>query len=54
MRHNNVISGYPKSTGIPWVDGLSTGPLGFGASQMSLKQSKFRRKEVVLAFISFN
>ena len=27
MGHNSVESGHPKSTGIPWVDGLSTGPL---------------------------
>ena len=32
MGHNSVVSGYPKSIGIPWVDGLSMGPPGFGAS----------------------
>ena len=26
MGHNSVVSGHPKSTGIPQVDGLSTGP----------------------------
>ena len=26
MGHNNVVSGNPKSIGIPQVDGLSTGP----------------------------
>ena len=26
MGHNHVVSGNPKSTGIPHVDGLSTGP----------------------------
>ena len=30
MGHNSVASGYPKSTGIPLVDGLSTGPPGLG------------------------
>ena len=25
-----MISGYPKSIGIPWVDGLSTGLLNLG------------------------
>ena len=30
MGHNNVVLGYPKSTGIMWVDGLSTGPLDLG------------------------
>ena len=33
MGHNSVVSGYPKSTGIPQVDGLSMGPPGFRASQ---------------------
>ena len=33
MRHNSVVSGYLKSTGIPRVDRLSTGPPSFGASQ---------------------
>ena len=37
MRHNSVVSGYPKSTGIPLVDGLSTGPPSFGVSQLSIK-----------------
>ena len=36
MGHNSVVSGYPKSIGIPWVDRLSTGPSGFGASQGGL------------------
>ena len=39
MGHNSVVSGYSKFIGSPWVDGLSTGPLGFGASQkMKLHQ----------------
>ena len=37
MGHNSVISGYPKSIGIQWVDGLSTGPPGFGASQLGIR-----------------
>ena len=36
MGHNNVVSGYLKSTRISRVDGLSTGPLGFGASQLGI------------------
>ena len=32
MGHNSVVSGHSKSIGIPQVDWLSTGPLGFGAS----------------------
>ena len=30
MRHNHVVSGNLKSTGIPQVDGLSTGPQDLG------------------------
>ena len=30
MGHNSVVSGHPKSTGIPLVDGLSTGPPDLG------------------------
>ena len=30
MGHNSVVSGDPKSTGISWVDGLSTGPPDLG------------------------
>ena len=33
MGHKDLVSGYPKSTGIMRVDRLSTGPLGFGVSQ---------------------
>ena len=32
MEHNSVVSGYPNSIGISWVDVLSTGPSGFGTS----------------------
>ena len=32
MGHNSVVSSHPKSTGIQLVDGLSTGPSGFGVS----------------------
>ena len=30
MGHNNVVSGHPKFTRIPWVDGLSIGPPDLG------------------------
>ena len=33
MGHNDLVSGYPKSTRIMRVDGLSTGPSGFLVSQ---------------------
>ena len=31
MGHNTVVLGYPKSTGIPQVDELSTGPPVLGS-----------------------
>ena len=34
MGHNNVVSGYPKSIGIPCVDGLSTGPPDLGCHSL--------------------
>ena len=30
MRHNNMVSGHPKSIGIPQVDGLLTEPSDLG------------------------
>ena len=30
MGHNSVVSGHPKSTGIPQVDGLSMGTPDLG------------------------
>ena len=37
MGHNSVVSGHPKSTGIPWVDRLSIETSGFGASELGLE-----------------
>ena len=37
MGHNSVVSGHPKSTGIPRVDGLSTGPLDLRVSQLGIR-----------------
>ena len=37
MGHNSVVSGYPKSIGIPLVDWLSMGASGFGASQLGIR-----------------
>ena len=34
-----VVSRYVIPTGIPFVDGLSTGPSGFGVSQIHIKKS---------------
>ena len=41
MGHNSVVLGYPKSTRISLVDGLSTGPPGFGASHGLLDKVVF-------------
>ena len=30
MGHNSVVSGHPKSSRIPWFNGLSTGPPDLG------------------------
>ena len=37
MGHNSVVSGHLKSTRIPRVDGLSTGPPEIGASQLCIR-----------------
>ena len=59
MGHNSVVLGSPKSTGIPRVDGLSTGPPGFRASQYlpnkrldssPMPQDKQQRKKVFLLY----
>ena len=34
MGHNNVVLSHPKFTGIPWVDGLSTGPPDLGRQSL--------------------
>ena len=34
MRHNMMVSSHPKSTRIPRVSGLSTGPPKIGASHI--------------------
>ena len=39
MGHNSVVSGYPKSTGIMRVEGLSMGPPSFRASQTLFKSA---------------
>ena len=31
-----MVSGHPIFIGIPLVDGLSTGPLGFGVSHLGI------------------
>ena len=37
MGYNSVESGHLKSTGIPWVDGLSTGPPDLGHHNLVLE-----------------
>ena len=34
MGHNHVVSGNPKSTGIPQVDGLSMGSSDLGCQRL--------------------
>ena len=34
MGHNSVVSGHPKSTGIPWVDRLSMRPPDLGCHKI--------------------
>ena len=34
MGHNSMVSGHSKSTGIPKVDGLSTGPPDLGSHSL--------------------
>ena len=34
MGHNSVVLGHSKFIGIPWVDGLSTGPPDLGCHKM--------------------
>ena len=34
MGHNSVVSGHPKSIGIPLVDGLSTGSSYLGGHNL--------------------
>ena len=48
MGHNSIISNHPKSTGIPQVDGLSTGPpdLGRHTSVASCRGLQERKRMV--------
>ena len=39
MGHNNMVLGHPKSTGIPWVDVLLTGPPDLGCHTLLVKSS---------------
>ena len=34
MGHNSMVSGHPKSTGIPSIDGLSMGPSDLGRHRL--------------------
>ena len=42
MEHNSVVSGYPKSTGILWVDGLSMGPPDFRGITLKQEEESIR------------
>ena len=48
MGHNSVVSGHPKSTEIPRIEGLSTGPTDLGRHTTSiLKGQKSHNKHVL-------
>ena len=51
MGHNSVVSGHLKSTGIPRVDGLSTGPLDFGRHISTEERNSFRFQEGLSEFL---
>ena len=48
MGHNSVVSGHPKSTGIPRVDGLSTRPPDLGRHK-----EKYPNSPIVFHFFWF-
>ena len=51
MRHNSVVSGHPKSTGIPRVDRLSVGPPEIGVSHSSC--NTLRNKALYINILDF-
>ena len=52
MGHNNVVSGYPKSIRISWVDELSIGPPSFGVSHSRFSNSqKLIGRELKLVYL---
>ena len=42
MGHNSVVSGHPKSIGIPRVDGLSTGPPDLGCHKCPVEKFSYK------------
>ena len=50
MGHNSVVSGHPKSTGIPRVDGLSTGPPDLGRYIRDFENFRFSTEITALPF----
>ena len=40
MGHDSVVSGHLKSTGIPWVDKLSTKPPDVGCHSVTLTNKR--------------
>ena len=47
MEHNSVVSGHPKSTGIPRVDGLSMGPLDLGCHNIINRYKAYKFDNIV-------
>ena len=50
MGHNSVVSGHPKSTGIPRVDRLSTGPPNLGFHRWYQSLGKRLPKEIEFGY----
>ena len=55
MRHNSVVSGHPKSTGILWVDELLTGPWIWGVTRLHTicKMNKYKKKYSIRVYIFY-
>ena len=51
MRYNSMVSGHPKSIGIPQVDGLSTGPSNLGRHIFKILQLFNLRTFMILSVI---
>ena len=47
MGHNSVVSGHSKSKGIPRVDEVVNGTLGFGVSHLYIPTLLFQKKNPI-------
>ena len=51
MGHNHVVSGNPKSIGIPQVDGLSTGPPDLGCHNVGPSENEGEQLAVMASVL---